>query len=102
MIKTSPSNVGDVGSIPGQGAKSPTCLTAKKNLKHKKQKQWCNKFNKDFKIIQSKKKRERERENAEKWLEFGKGPDFDQQNSKHSTSFPKRSFGMLWGLVVMA
>ena len=83
--------------------KIPRASRPKKNLKHKKQKQWCNKLNKDFKIIHSKKKKkERERENSEKWLKFGKGPDFDQQNSKHSTSFPKRSFGMLWGLVVMA
>ena len=49
-----------------------------------------------------KKKKKRERENSEKWLTFGKGLGFDQQNSKHSTSFPTRSFGMLWGLVVIA
>ena len=30
VVKTSPSNVGSVGSIPGQGAKIPTCLVAKK------------------------------------------------------------------------
>ena len=45
MVKTLPSNAGSAGSGPGQGAKIPTCLKAKKP----KQKQYCNKFNKDFK-----------------------------------------------------
>ena len=47
MVKTSPSNAGGVGSISGQGAKIPHALWPKnKNIK---QKQCCNKFNKDFK-----------------------------------------------------
>ena len=45
MVKTSPSNVGGAGSIPGQGAKIPHAPQPK-NIK---QKQYCNKFNKDFK-----------------------------------------------------
>ena len=47
MVKTSPSNVGDMGLIPGWGAKIPHALQPKnQNIK---QKQYCNKFNKDFK-----------------------------------------------------
>ena len=47
VIKTSPSNAGGVGSIPGQGAKIPHALGPKnQNIK---QKQYCNKINKDFK-----------------------------------------------------
>ena len=47
LIKTSPSNAGGEGSIPGQGAKIPHALWPKnQNIK---QKQYCNKFNKDFK-----------------------------------------------------
>ena len=30
VVKTSPSKAGDVCSFPGQGAKNPTCLVAKK------------------------------------------------------------------------
>ena len=30
MVKTSPSDAGAMGLIPGQGAKIPTCLLAKK------------------------------------------------------------------------
>ena len=47
MVKNPPSNAGDVGSIPGRGAKIPHALGPKnQNIK---QKQYCNKFNKDFK-----------------------------------------------------
>ena len=47
MVNTSPSNAGGAGSIPGQGAKIPHTLGPKhQNIK---QKQYCNKFNKDFK-----------------------------------------------------
>ena len=47
VVKTSPSNAGGVGSIPGQGAKIPHALWPKnQNIK---QKQYCDKFNKDFK-----------------------------------------------------
>ena len=34
VVKTSPSNAGGVGSIPGLGAKSPRCLATQK-AKHK-------------------------------------------------------------------
>ena len=40
-------NAGGVGSIPGRGAKIP-CASGPKN-QNIKQKQYCNKFNKDFK-----------------------------------------------------
>ena len=47
MVKTSPSNAGGAGSIPGQGAKNPHPSWPKnQNIK---QKQYCNKFNKNFK-----------------------------------------------------
>ena len=46
-VKTSPSNAGGVGSIPGQGAEIPHASGPKnQNIK---QKQYCNKLNKDFK-----------------------------------------------------
>ena len=45
MVKTLPFNADSVGSIPGQGAKI-THASWPKNIK---QKQYCNKFNKDFK-----------------------------------------------------
>ena len=47
VIKTSPSNAGGAGSIPGQGAKIPHASWPKNQ--NRKQKQHCNKFNKDFK-----------------------------------------------------
>ena len=47
MVKTSPSNVGVAGSIPGWGAKIPHALQPKNQ--NKKQKQYCNKFNKNLK-----------------------------------------------------
>ena len=47
VVKTSPSNAGAAGSIPGQGAKIPHVLQPKnQNIKHK---QYCNEFSKDFK-----------------------------------------------------
>ena len=47
MVKTSPSNAGGVGSIPGWGAGIPHASQPKnQNIK---QKQYCNKFNRDFK-----------------------------------------------------
>ena len=50
MVKTSPSNVRDAGSISGQGAVIPHASWPKsQNIK---QKQYCNKFSKDFKYYQ--------------------------------------------------
>ena len=47
VVKTLPPSAGGVGSIPGRGAKIPHALPPKnQNIK---QKQYCNKFNKDFK-----------------------------------------------------
>ena len=47
MVGTLPSNAEAAGSIPGQGAKIPHALWSKnQNIK---QKQYCNKVNKDFK-----------------------------------------------------
>ena len=47
VVKTSPSNAGGAGLIPGQEAKIPYASQPKnQNIK---QKQYCNKFNKDFK-----------------------------------------------------
>ena len=47
VVKISPSNAGGAGSIPGQGAMIPHASRPKnQNIK---QKQYCDKFNKDFK-----------------------------------------------------
>ena len=46
MVKTSPSNAGGAGSIPGQEAKIPHAVQAKKQ--NIKQKQYCNRFDKHF------------------------------------------------------
>ena len=47
MVKTSPSNAGGAGLIPGWGGKiSHASQPKNQNLE---QKQYCNKFNKDFK-----------------------------------------------------
>jgi len=53
-VKTLPSNTGVAGSIPGQGAKILDALPLKNQ--NTKQKQYCNKFNKDFKSGHIKKK----------------------------------------------
>ena len=46
LVKTLPSNAGDVSSIPGQRVKIPhACWPKNQNIK---QRQYCNKFNKDF------------------------------------------------------
>ena len=49
VVKTLPSKLGGAGSIPGQEAKIPRALQSKKKKKNIKQKQYCNKFNNDFK-----------------------------------------------------
>ena len=46
VVKTSPSSTGSVSSVPGQGVETPLALQPKKQ--NKKQKQYCNKFSKDF------------------------------------------------------
>ena len=49
VVKASPSNEGGVDLIPGQGAKIPHILRPKhQNIKEK---QYCNKFNKDSKKV---------------------------------------------------
>ena len=47
MARTSPSSGGGAGSIPGWAAKIPHASWPKSQ--NVKQKQYCNKFNKDFK-----------------------------------------------------
>ena len=47
VIKTSPSDAGGVGLIPGQGVKIPHVSQPKKQ--NIKQKQYCNRFHEDFK-----------------------------------------------------
>ena len=55
MTKTLPSHAGSAGSTPGQGTKILQGLRPKnQNIK---QKQHCNKFNKDFKNGSQKKKK---------------------------------------------
>ena len=46
MVKILPFSAGNVGSIPGQGAKIPHVSRPK--TQNIKQKQYCNKFNKDL------------------------------------------------------
>jgi len=46
VFKTSPSNAGCVGSVPGQGTKIPHAL--QQENQNVKQKQYCNTFNEDF------------------------------------------------------
>ena len=47
MAETLPSSAGGAGSIPGQGAGLPHASWPKSQ--NMKQRQYCNKFNKDFK-----------------------------------------------------
>ena len=56
MARTSPSSAGGVGLIPGWGTKIPHASGPKK--KNLKQKQYCNKFNKDFKSEKNLKKKD--------------------------------------------
>ena len=57
MVRTSASSAGGVGSIPRQGAKIPHALQSKnQNIK---QKQYCNKFKKDFKNDPHQKKKKK-------------------------------------------
>ena len=53
VVKTLPSSAGNAGSIPGQGAKIAYACGQKPRTE---QKQYCNKFNKDFKKGPYKKK----------------------------------------------
>ena len=46
MVKLPPSNAGVAGSIPGSGAEIPPATWPK--IQNIKQKQYCNKFSKDF------------------------------------------------------
>ena len=46
VVKTLPSNITGVGSIPGQGAKIPDASQLRNQ--NMKQKQYCKKLNKDF------------------------------------------------------
>ena len=48
VVKTLPYNAGGAGSISGLGTKIPHASEPPKS-EHKQQKQYCNKFNKDFK-----------------------------------------------------
>ena len=54
VVKTSPSNAGSVDLIPAWGAEIPHTLWPKKQ--NVKQKQYCNRFNQDFKNGLHKKK----------------------------------------------
>ena len=48
VVKSSLASAGDMSSIPGRGAKIPHASSPKKK-QNIKQKQYCNKVNKDFK-----------------------------------------------------
>ena len=55
MVRTWPFNAGGTCSIPGWGAKIPYALQPESQ--NTKQKQHCNKFNKDFKNYSHQKKK---------------------------------------------
>ena len=59
LVETSSSNAGGLGSIPGQGVKIPHSSWPKKQ--NIKQKQYCNKFNKDFKNNPHQKKKKKDK-----------------------------------------
>ena len=54
MVKTLPSSPGGTGSFPGPGAKTPHASQPKSQ--NMEPKQYCNKFNKDLKMVHIKKK----------------------------------------------
>ena len=71
VVRTSPSNAGGVGLIPGGRAKIPHASWPKKRKEKNqniKQKRYCNKFNKDLKkMVNIKKKpleKKRKKENS--------------------------------------
>ena len=61
VVETSASGAGGSDLIPGQRAKIPQALRPKKKKKNQniKQKQYCNRFNKDFKNGPHQKKKKR-------------------------------------------
>ena len=61
MVKTLTSNLGVAGLIPGERAKIPHALQPK--YQNIKQKQYCNKFNKDFKNGPHQKKKNLKKKN---------------------------------------
>ena len=65
LVETSSSNAGGLGSIPGQGVKIPHSSWPKKQ--NIKQKQYCNKFNKDFKNNPHQKKKKTKWPLKKKW-----------------------------------
>ena len=70
-VETLPTSAGGVGSIPGQGARIPHA--SRPGDQNIKQKQYCNRFNRDFKNSPHPKKKKGR-----------KGP----QTSLYSLSFP--------------
>ena len=58
MVEISPSNAEGMGSVPGRGAKIPPMPLSQK-YQTIKQKQYCNKFDKDFKNGSHQKKKEK-------------------------------------------
>ena len=65
VVKTSPSNVGGAGLIAGRGAKIPHASRPKNQ--NVKQKQCCNKFNKDLKNGPHQKKKIFKKKNVSKY-----------------------------------
>ena len=73
VVKTLPSNAGDVGSIPGWGDKIPHASGAKKP----KQRQYCDKFSKDLK---KKKRYQEETALLWRWLQWERNLPLVVQN----------------------
>ena len=65
VVGTSPSNTRDVGSIPGRGTNIPHASQPHSKTKRNiKQKQYCDKLNKDFKMFHIKKKKKNLKKNT--------------------------------------
>ena len=84
VVKSSPSRAGGVGSIPDQGAKIPIYFLAKKT-QNIKQKQYCNKFNKDYFWLKNKKKKDStlKKKNHPQNKKTEKCNDCLEMNTKH-------------------
>ena len=95
VVKTLPSNAGCAGLIPGQGAKIPHAWRPRNQ--HIKQKQYCNKLNKNFKNGPHPKKKMYYLLTAflatpSIWFAFSTGPD----NKWRWAVFKTRGITLIW------
>jgi len=81
-FKTSPSSAGDAGLIPSQGGKIPQALWPRNQ--NRKQKECCNKFNKNLKMVHIKKKKSLKKKPHQAPLSLG----FSRQEHWSGLPFP--------------